>query len=385
MARTSSSPFSPLVKRMAIMLVVVGVILGGIFGFQAFKAYKIKQFMAKNHEPPVTVTATKAAYRPWQPQLSAVGSLRAVHGVDVTSEVAGIVRRVNFASGDSAKAGDILVQLDAAADRAQLRALRAAAALARTTYRRAREQLAVQAVSQATVDTAAADLKAKQAQAAQQAAVLAKKTIRAPFAGRLGISLVNVGQYLNPGAPIVTLQALDPVYVDFYLPQQQLGEIALGQKLDVVTESYPDRRFAGRVTAINSRIDAATRNIQIEGRIDNSQQLLLPGMSVEVDVLTGAPEARLTLPRTAVTFNPYGSTVFVVEQKGENTNGKPKLVAEQRFITTGETRADEIAVTKGVKAGEEVVTTGQLKLKNGSPVVISESENAGAATASAQR
>lgn len=361
---------SPLPRRMLIMLLVVGAIFGGIFGFQSFKAHKIREYLAANRQPPATVTATAAEDKSWQPRLRAVGSLRAVQGVDVASEVVGIVKRVNFKSGDSVKAGDVLVQLDAAADRARLRALRAAAALARTTYRRAREQLTVQAVSQATVDAAAADLKAKQAQADQQAALLEEKTVRAPFAGRLGISAVNVGEYIKPGAQIVTLQALDPVYVDFYVPQQQFGQIALGQALDALADTYPGRHFTGRVTAINARVDAATRNIKIEGRIDNPKGLLLPGMYVQVNVLTGAPQEFLTLPRTAISFNPYGDTVFVVEHKGKGAGGKPSLVAEQRFVTTAQTRPGEVAVVKGVAPGELVVTSGQLKLRNGSPVVI---------------
>ncbi len=357
-------------KRMLIMLAAVGLLFGGIFGYQAWKAYMAKKYMASMQMPPVTVTAMKAEPQPWQPQLKAVGSLRAVRGVDVTSEISGLVRTLHFKSGDEVKAGQVLVQLNADADIAQLRSLEAAAELAGTVYIRDRKQFDVQAISQATLDADAADLKSKRAQVAQQAALVEKKTIRAPFAGRLGISTVNPGQYINPGDKIVTLQSLDSIFCDFLLPQQELSRISLGQKVAVTSDTFPGRRFDGRITAINPQVDASTRNFQVEGTLANPKRELLPGMFVSAEVQAGSVERRLTLPQTAVTYNPYGDTAFIVEESGKGPDGSPILTVKQTFITVGSTRGDQIAILKGIKEGDVVVTSGQVKLKNGSKVII---------------
>ncbi|MHB8727428.1 MAG: efflux RND transporter periplasmic adaptor subunit [Sulfuricaulis sp.] len=357
-------------KRMVIMLVIVGVLFGGIFAFQGFKAHMIKQFFASNKAPPVTVTAMPAELQSWQPQIDAVGSLRGVRGVDVAGEVAGIVQSVNFKSGGEAKAGQVLVQLNADADVAQLRALEAAADLANTTYNRDKAQYAARAISQATLDAAAADLKSKRAQVAQQQALVAKKSIAAPFAGRLGISTVNPGQYLNPGSVIVTLQSLDTVYADFYLPQQQLSSIAPGQTVIVSTDTYPGKTFEGKISAISPKVDPSTRNVQVEATIANPKHELLPGMYASVHVDAGAPHQYMTLPQTAVTFNPYGESVYIVGPGGKGADGKPLLIAKQSFVTLGDTRGDQVAILSGIKEGDMIVTSGQIKLRNGSTVII---------------
>ncbi len=357
-------------KRMLIMLAAVGLLFGGIFGYQAWKAYMAKKYMAGMQMPPVTVTAMKAEPQPWQPQLKAVGSLRAVRGVDVTSEISGLVRTLHFKSGDEVNAGQVLVQLNADADIAQLRSLEAAAELAGIVYIRDRKQFDVQAISQATLDADAADLKSKRAQVAQQAALVEKKTIRAPFAGRLGISTVNPGQYINPGDKIVTLQSLNSIFCDFLLPQQELSRISLGQKVAVTSDTFPGRRFDGRITAINPQVDASTRNFQVEATLANPKRELLPGMFVSAEVQAGAAERHLTLPQTAVTYNPYGDTAFIVEESGKGPDGSPILTVKQTFITVGSTRGDQIAILKGIKEGDVVVTSGQVKLKNGSKVII---------------
>jgi membrane fusion protein, multidrug efflux system len=364
---------APMLKRMLIMLALVAVVFGGIFGFQAFKAHMIKRFMASNKAPPVTVSAMKAEYLSWQPQLSAVGSVRAVRGVDVTTEIAGLVRKQYFKSGGQAKAGQLLVQLNADAEVAQLHALEAAAALARTTYERDKAQFAIEAVSKAQLDADAADLKSKEAQAAQQAAIVAKKAIHAPFAGRLGISLVNRGQYLNPGDKIVTLQQLDPVYVDFALPQQDLARIEVGQKVIASTDTYAGETFDGRITAMDPKVDPATRNVQVEATEKNPKQRLLPGMFATVKIDSGVTQRLLTLPQTAVTYNPYGDTVYLLVPGGPGPDGKPTLVARQTFVTVGPTRGDQVAILKGISEGDLVVTAGQLKLKNGSEVIVNNS------------
>ncbi|MEN6623177.1 MAG: efflux RND transporter periplasmic adaptor subunit [Smithella sp.] len=357
-------------KRIIIMLIIVGLIFGGIFGYHVFRSYMMKKYMASAAAPAVTVSAMKAVPQEWQEQIQAVGTLRAVHGVDLANEIAGIVQSIHFKSGDNVKAGQVLLQVNADSDIAQLRVLTAAADLAQSVYDRNRKQFEVQAISKASLDVDAADLKGKQFQVAQQTALVKKKTIRAPFAGRLGISSVNAGQYLNAGDKIITLQALDSIYIDFFLPQQDFSRIAINQEVTVVTDAYPDATFKGKVSAINPKVDPQTRNVQVEALIANPQHKLLPGMYATIKVQAGAARHYLTLPRTAVTFNPYGETVYIVEQKATAKDGKPSLSVRQTFVTLGPARGDQVAVTKGIKEGELVVTSGQLKLRNGSPVII---------------
>ncbi|WP_028208946.1 efflux RND transporter periplasmic adaptor subunit [Paraburkholderia nodosa] len=361
----------PMAKRMIIMLICVGILLGALVGFNLFRAHMIRKFMASNAAPAATVTAAIAGYQTWQPQLAAVGSLRAVRGVDVTTEVAGLVREIAFNSGQEVKAGQMLVRLNDDSDRAQLASLQAAADLAQTVYTRDKAQFDIQAIARAQLDADAADLKSKRAQVDQQAALVVKKTIRAPFAGRVGITTVNPGQYLNPGDAIVTLQAIDPIYADFFLPQQQLGQLQVGQTIVVDTDAFGNRTFDGKIRSINPRVDSTTRNVQIEATVDNRERKLLPGMYANVKIDAGGAQRYLTLPQTAITYNPYGATVFVVkpgEQK--NAQGKIMPVAQQVFVTPGPTRGDQVAILKGISEGTQVVTSGQLKLKNGTPLVI---------------
>ena len=277
---------------------------------------------------------------------------------------------MSFHSGDDVRAGQVLVQLNADADRALLHSLQAQAELARTTFERDKRQFAVKAISKAVLDVSAADLKSKLAQVDEQAAMVEKKTIRAPFGGRIGISTVNPGQYLNPGDKIVTLQSVDTVYVDFLLPQQHIGQITLGQNVIATTDTYPDRKFKGKITAINPKVDPQTRNIEIEATLANPRHALLPGMFTSVKVLAGLTAQYVTLPQTAVTFNPYGETVFVVTRGGKTAGNKSELIAKETFVTTGATRGDQIAIVKGINAGQTVVSSGQLKLKSGSVVIV---------------
>ncbi|MDA8088105.1 MAG: efflux RND transporter periplasmic adaptor subunit [Nitrospiraceae bacterium] len=359
-----------MIKRMIIMLVAVGLVFGGLFAYHAYEAMMQRKSMAGRLPPPVAVSAMRARYLSWQPEVKAVGSLRAVRGVDVTSEIAGLVSRVYFKSGQDAWKNRVLVQLNADSDIALLHSLEAAAQLARTVYERDKKQFAVQAVSRATLDADAADLKGKTAQVRQQRAIVEKKTIRAPFAGRLGISTVNPGQYINPGDKIVTLQALDRLYADFYLPQQQLSKLRPGQEVLADTDAYPGLTFRGRITSINPQVDPSTRNAEIEAEFANPGRRLLPGMYAVIDVRAGAVRRYLTLPQTAITYNPYGETVFVVAEEGKGPDGRPILVARQVFVTTGGTRGDQVAIVSGITEGQLVVTSGQLKLKNGSRVAI---------------
>jgi len=360
-------------KRMVIMLAAAAIVFGGIFGFQAFKAAMIKKFMKSMSAPPQTVSAAKAEYSPWQPQIEAVGSLRAVKGADLSLEVSGVVDSISFNSGDDVKQGAVLLKLRSDDDAAKLVSLQATAQLNELTYERDLKQFKIQAVSQATLDTDVANLKNAKAQVAEQQAVLDKKTLRAPFDGHLGIRAVDLGQYLGAGTMIVTLQALDPIFVDFFVPQQSVDQVRLGQDVTVRVDAFKDRTFGGKISAINPKVDSSTRNVQVRATLDNPDHKLLPGMYATVDIATGAPQDLVTLPQTAITYNPYGDTVYVVDGTGGQSAGKTQLIARQTFVTTGPTRGDQVAVLKGVEPGEMVVTAGQIKLHNGSPVLINNS------------
>ena len=360
------------IKAMIIMLLGMILLLGGIFGYQVYRMLMMKKVFSQMPIPPQTVSAMKAAYQTWQPNMQAAGSLRAVNGVDVTTEVAGLVHTIPFKPGADVQAGDVLVELNSDADVAQLHALQATANLAETTYKRDKAQYAIKAISKAVLDADEADLKNKQAQVEQQQAILEKKTIRAPFDGRLGVSAVNIGQYVNPGDKIVTLQSLSPIYVDFYLPQQALVHLAKGQSVTLTTDAYPDRTFTGEITTIDPKVDIATRNIQIEAVLSNDDNTLLPGMFGTVETQINEPQQYITVPQTAVSFNPYGEVAFVIHEsdKDKDAEGKPKLTVTQTFIKTGEKRGDQVAVLQGLNEGDSVVTSGQLKLKNGTEVTI---------------
>jgi membrane fusion protein (multidrug efflux system) len=362
-----------MIKRMLIMLVAVAVVFGGIFGFQAFKATMIKKFMSQMSAPPQTVSTSKAGYEDWEQRIEAVGSLRAVKGADLSLEVAGVVDALSFNSGDDVEAGALLIKLRADDDIAKLQSLEAQAELSQITYDRDQKQLKIQAVSQATLDSDAANLKNAKAQVAQQQAIVDKKYLRAPFAGHLGIRAVDVGQFLAAGTTIVTLQALDPIYLDFFVPQQAVDQVRLDQQVAVTVDAFPKQVFEGKISAINPKVDAATRNVQVRATLQNADRRLLPGMYATVAITIGAPERRITLPQTAITYSPYGDSVYVVDDKGADQSGKPQLVARQTFVTVGPTRGDQVAVVNGVKEGDQVVVAGQIKLHNGSTVMINNS------------
>lgn len=358
-------------RRLAIVLALMIVLVGGVVAFNMIvKAHFIRQAMAQNASAAQTVSTATAGYSEWQPQVQAVGSLRAIHGVEVTTEVAGLVRSVDFKSGSDARAGQILLQLNADPDVAQLKALMAESNLAGLTYHRDLIQYQAQAIGRAQLDTDAANLKSTREQEAAQAALVAKKTIRAPFGGRLGITTINPGQYLNPGDPIVTLESVDPIYVDFRLPQDDLSHVAAGQAVHVTADAFPGKTFEGKITSIDPLVDSSTRNFQAEAIIRNPEHRLLPGMFVRTAVDAGAQERYLTLPQTAITYNPYGATVFLVRSPAA-AGGHP--TAQQIFVTLGPARGDQVAVIQGLKAGDVVVSSGQMKIKNGTPLAVNNS------------
>lgn len=357
-------------KRMMIMLVLTGLFFGGIFAYKAFQGYMIKKYMNGNMMPPVTVSAMIVTTSSWQPKLVATGNVRAVNGVDVTTEIAGLIKEIKFTSGQIIEGNDLILELNADTEIAQLKALEAQAELAQITYDRDKEQFAVQGVSQATLDIDAATLRTSKAQVEQQKALIAKKMIRAPFKGRLGISRVNLGQYLNSGDKIVTLQALDPIYVNFYLPQQNLPQINKGQAIVLETDTYPLLSFEGKITSINPKVDPETRNVEIEATLSNVGEKLFPGMFGVVEIQTGSPQDFITVPQTVISYNAFGDLVFTLKEKEKTSKGSTVYTANQKFITVGETRGDQVQILKGLEKGDLVVTAGQLKLKNESLAVI---------------
>ena len=366
MLSSESAAHPAMRRRLLTVVVAVAVLLGLLVGWHLLVGHFIGQALKHNAQPPQTVTTTVARYSDWQPEVGAVGSVRAVRGVDITTEVTGLVRSVEFRSGEDARTGQVLVRLNADPDIATERSLEAAAELAATVYARDKMQFEAQAISQAQLDGDAADLKNKRAQAAAQAALVAKKVLRAPFDGRLGITTVNPGQYLNAGDKVVTLQQLDPLYVDFRLPQEQLGQVHTGLETRLTVDALAGETFRGAITAIDPLVDSASRNFQAEATVANPARRLLPGMFVRVAVLAGAKQRYITLPQTSITYNPYGSTVFLAVRQPDGSRR-----AQQTFVTTGATRGDQVAILSGIKEGNEVVTSGALKLKNGTPLEIS--------------
>jgi membrane fusion protein, multidrug efflux system len=369
-------------KRWLVLIAVVVALVVLIGGIKGYGAYKMFQAFASQGPKKFTVSTMKAQYQDWLPQLSAVGSLRAERGADLSAEVGGIVDKIDFRSGDEVKPGQPLLRLRSADDLAHLESLRASAALAETNFKRDQAQFQAQAISQAVLDGDTATLRSARAQVAEQEALVAKKDVRAPFAGQIGIRAVDLGQYLPAGTKIATLQQLDPIYVDFTLPQQSLEQLRVGQKLQVANDVFPGKTFNGELTALDPQVDADTRNVKLRGTLQNPEHKLLPGMYANVSVQVGAPVRYLTLPQTAIAYNPYGATVYLVvpasqaaaENQGQSQGQPPPrpgdLAVKQVFVTTGATRGDQVAILKGLSEGDEVVTSGQIKLRNGALVTI---------------
>jgi membrane fusion protein (multidrug efflux system) len=348
------------------VILLVGV-LGGIKGLQIGRMVaQGKQFIP----PPETVTTAVANNQSWESLLTAVGSLEAVQGVTVAAEMSGRVVNIAFEPGSKVKAGDLLVQQDTSSESAQLRAAEANLDLARTDLERKRALLDRRTISKSEFDTADAQFKQARAEVDTIRAVIAKKTIRAPFAGRLGIRLVNLGQILNEGQPIVSLQSLDPIYVNFLLPQQQLARIRTGLAVRVTSDALTDATVDGTITAINPQVDPATRNVRIQATLPNQREALRPGMFVNVSVVLPERRAVLVIPATAVLYAPYSDSVFVVEEKRDGSDGRPETVVRQQFVRLGDKRGDFITVLSGLNDGETVVSTGAFKLRNGQAVTV---------------
>lgn len=359
-------------KNMLKMLLYVGIVILCVVGVKACTHVMIQKKLAQFRSPLVAVSAAKVSYDTWQPQYQASASLRSSLGVNVTTETAGMVRTINFTSGAMVKKGDLLVQLDVDALNAQLHSYQATAHLNKVTYERDKAQYAIHAISKQTLDNDLANLETANAQVEQQQATIAKSTITAPFSGRIGICQVNPGQYLNPGDPVASLQTLDPILADFYVPQEALARFKVGQKVTVRSDAFPKQVFSGTITTIDTSFNSTSRNTEIEATIANPDQSLVPGMYATATIDTGATEPRLTLPQAAVSFNSYGSLVYTLTptQEKDAITGKPLYLATQTFVSTGETRGNQVTILAGVKEGDMVVTSGQLKIKNNSKVVI---------------
>ena len=360
----------------AVVLGMVFVVVDVIAGWKVLSVRAIMAKMADQKPPQTVVSSIKAAEQSWERRLHAVGSFAAAEGIIVANELDGTVTKIAFESGAQVNKGDLLVQLDVSTEQAQLASAEASADLARLNLKRAQELRAKDTNSQADLDVVEAQSRQTVANADAIRAVIAKKTIRAPFAGRTGIRQVNLGQFIKGGTAIVPLQALDPIYINFALPQQDVTGLTVGQSIQVTVDTYPGQVFTGTITALNAKVDDATRNLQVQATLRNADEKLRSGMFGTVDVLLPQKDNFVTLPQTAIVYNPYGNAVYVVEKSTEGTDGGA-LLARQRFVEMGETRGDQVALLKGVKTGEEVVTSGQLKLRNGAPVAINNSVTPG--------
>jgi membrane fusion protein, multidrug efflux system len=358
--------------RKRIILSIIGLILvvGGLGGI---KGLQIDRMIAQARQfapPPETVTTSVARADSWESLLTAVGSLEAVRGVMVTAELTGKVVDIAFQPGTMVRAGDLMVKQDTSTEEAQLRAAEATAALARANYDRMKELLGRKIISQSEYDNSEAQVKQAVAQCDNIRTVIAKKNIRAPFSGRLGIRLINLGQVLNEGQAIVSLQSLDPIFVNFLLPQQELAKLQPGLTVRVTTDALPGQTVEGKITALNPQIDASTRNIRIQAMLGNAQEHLRPGMFVNVAVVLPARTQVLSIPATAVLYAPYSDSVFVVEEKKSEKTGPPVKVVRQQFAQLGEKQGDFVSVISGLREGETVVSTGVFKLRNGQEVVV---------------
>lgn len=348
-------------------LVVLAGVLGGI------KFMQINRMVAQGKQfapPPATVSTAIVEAATWEQRLTAVGSLEAVQGVTVTAELSGKVARIDFEPGARVNAGDLLVQQDVSSETAQLRADEATLALKKANYERSKELLAEKVTTRAAYDQTLAEFRQAEAAIDSIRSVIAKKTIRAPFDGRLGIRLVNLGQILEAGQPIVSLQALDPIFVNFSVPQEDVALIQLGLTVRIATGALPGDRIEGRITAINPLADEATRNIRIQATLDNQKERLRPGMYAAVEVILPEADPVLVIPTTAVLYAPYSDSVFVLEETPAEGEGKTSITLRQQFVRLGDQRGDFVAVTSGLKEGDAVVSTGVFKYRNGQKVVV---------------
>jgi membrane fusion protein (multidrug efflux system) len=360
-------------KRIILTLLGLIIIIGVLAGIKFLQIRHMIDVGSKMVPPPETITATPARLQSWESILTATASVEAVQGVTIAAEQAGKVVKITFTAGEMVQKGAQLAQLDTSAEEAQLRAMESSRNLARTNLRRLAELADQGLISRSEFDTAEADFKQAEAQADNIQAVIDRKIIRAPFSGRLGIRRINLGQILKEGQEIVTLQTLDPVFVNFMLPQQELDRIATGMPARVTVAGSQENNLTGTITAIDPKVDDITRNIRVQATVANAKESLRPGMFVNVAVILPQPEKVVTIPGTAVLYAPYGDSVFIVEDKKDEKSGKDVKMLRQQFVRLGEKRGDFTAVLSGLKEGEMVASTGVFKLRNGQAVVVDNS------------
>lgn len=367
--------------RFVITGVVIAALLGGLGYFQyVFKPQMIRQFLSTMKPPPATVTAEAARTEQWVERLASIGTLIASQGVEVTGQVAGIVTEVLIESGSDVDQGAKLVQLDTSVEVADLASAIATHREAEVAYARQSDLMTKKVTSEANLDTARAKQETAQAAVKRIEAVIAQKAIAAPFGGRVGIRKVEKGQYVSAGMALVSLQALDPIRADFPMPEQHIGKLRVGQPVELTVDAYPGRIFKGEIQSLDARVAQDTRTLLVRAILPNKERKLLPGMFANVTVLVGEPAEVVTVPRTAVTYSLYGDSVYVVKPAPADGNppagndapaaGEPSLIAERRFVKTGQVRDDRVAITSGLAVGEKVVTTGQIKLNPGASIRI---------------
>jgi membrane fusion protein (multidrug efflux system) len=365
----------PVKTQMKSKLKTMGVAVGGLIALiiviVGVKGLQIGKMMSTpNVMPPTTVSSATVKEEDWAPVLSAVGSVSAVQGAIIAAELGGVVSDIKFENGGVAKKGDVIMKLDASQEEALLRSAEAEAELAHQDLERAQGLASQKVVSKAELDAAESKFNRLNAVVDQMRSSIRKKTLVAPFDGQLGIRQVNVGQMINPGQQVVALTSLDPVYVDFALPQQDLAQLSQGLEVDVTTDAHPGRVFNGKLTAINSMVDSSTRNITLQATLENPDHALRPGMFAKAEVTLPEKHKTLVIPGSAISYAPFGDSVFVIDKQKDEKTGKESQVIRQQFVRVGEARGDFVAITQGLKAGEVVVGTGVFKLRNGMTVTI---------------
>jgi len=355
--------------RFVIVIILLGVVLGGIFGYKYYQSGQMQEQMSQP-EAPTKISAVKSQTESWTPLIKAVGSIEAINGIEIANEVPGVVETINFESGDTAAKGDVLIRLNAEIDEAALRTRRAEAQLAEQEYKRLSDLLPKRAISQSKFDEAKANFDAARARVNEAEAQLSKKVIRAPFDGKLGLRMVDQGEYIATGTSIVEINMLNPIYADFTLSEKDLPLISNGYEVIATVAAIPDQTFKGRVSAINTSVNPQTRTVRVRATLDNTDELLRPGMFATIN--TRQPEDRqvITVPRTAISYNTYGDYVYVVT---ENDDGQ--LVVDRRTVESGDVRDGQVAVTRGLEAGEQVVSKGLLRLRAGQTVTVMDEDS----------
>ncbi len=350
--------------RFVIVIVILGIVLGGIFGYKFWQFGQMQEQMSQP-QPPVEISVVQAQTETWTPSLKAVGSIVAVNGVEVANEVPGVIQQINFESGDTVRKGDVLIRLDAAIDEAALSTRRAESQLNRQEFKRIGDLLPRRAVSQSQYDEAKANFDAANARVSEAEALLSKKTIRAPFDGTVGIRLVDRGQFIATGTPIVEINMLDPIYADYTLSEKNLADVAVGYMVMATVAGAPGAEFEGKVSAINTSVNAETRTVRIRATLANSDKRLRPGMFASLQTLQPEDDTVVTVPRTAISYNTYGDFAFVVEDNDEG-----QQVAKRRSVRSGDTRDGKVAILEGLKEGDTIVSKGLLRLRSGQSVRI---------------